>query len=253
MYEYDDDFYRYINQGATDSARVVIPALLATLPVPVGSVLDVGCGAGAWLGVWKSLGTRVVGLDGDYVNREGLLIDQGEFRTADLAEGFVLEQRFDLVQSLEVAEHLPAASAETFVASLCRHADMVLFSAAPPGQGGENHVNEQPYDYWRGLFRRQGFAMYDPVRRAVLHQDEVKAWYRYNTFLYLREESQPALRAALSAYRVGDGAIAQDISPPLYRLRKRLIQLLPVAVGTWLAILKKNLFGISLKLNGSSG
>jgi hypothetical protein len=34
---------------------------------------------------------------------------------------------------------------------------MVLFSAAPPGQGGEHHVNERTYEFWRGLFARHGY------------------------------------------------------------------------------------------------
>jgi hypothetical protein len=35
-----------------------------------------------------------------------------------------------------------------FVYCLARHARrFVLFSAAPPGQGGEFHVNERPFEY----------------------------------------------------------------------------------------------------------
>ncbi len=253
MYEYDEDFYRYISEGAADSARELIPALLAVLPDPVQSVLDVGCGAGAWLAVWKSHGARVTGLDGDYVSRDRLLIDTGEFVAADLAQGFDLGSRYDLVQSLEVAEHLPASAAEGFVASLCRHADRVLFSAAPPGQGGENHVNEQPYQYWRDHFRRQGFAMYDPVRGALAEKSAVKPWYRYNTFLFVREDCEPRVHQALAPFLVADGAPVPDVSPVLYQWRKRLIRLLPVGVGTWLAILKKNLFGLSLRLKRSTG
>ena len=251
MYEYDEGFYRYINQGATDSARAIIPALVAVLPVRIATVLDVGCGAGAWLREWKSVDARVLGLDGEYVRRDKLLIDGDEFATADLAEGFTLDERFDLVQSLEVAEHLPPESAEGFVASLCRHGDMVLFSAAPPGQGGENHLNEQPYDYWRALFQRQGFDMYDPVRGAVLARTEVKPWYRYNTFLFINRRSIPELHAALSVFRVPEGGKVADISPALYRFRKGLIRLLPVGAGTSLAILKKKLFGLSLKFRSS--
>ena len=89
MYEYDDDFYGYINQGSIDSARVVLPALLAVLPHPVQSVLDVGCGAGAWLTVWKSLGAETLGLDGNYVRPEQLLISPGEFSAVDLSGAFL--------------------------------------------------------------------------------------------------------------------------------------------------------------------
>lgn len=253
MYQYDENFYRYINQGALESARVLVAALVEALPIEVGSVLDAGCGAGAWLSVWKSRGAAVVGLDGDYVSGEQLLIEPGEFRAVDLAAGFDLGASFDLVQSLEVAEHLPEASAARFVESLCRHADIVLFSAAPPGQGGENHVNEQPYDYWRERFRRQGFALYDPLRGAVAGNTAVKPWYRYNTLLYVRENARPEVHAALAASRVGPDGPVPDLSPAWYRLRKRVVRLLPPATATRVAILKKKLFGLSLPLEQSRG
>ncbi len=241
MYEYDDDFYGYINQGSIDSARVVLPALLAVLPHPVQSVLDVGCGAGAWLTVWKSLGAEPLGLDGNYVRPEQLLISPGEFSAVDLSASFSLDRRFDLAQSLEVAEHLPAASAAGFVDSLCRHSDMVLFSAAPPGQGGENHINEQPYEFWRDLFWKQGYEMHDPIRAALRDNKAVKPWYRYNTFLYVSERCKPEVRTALSASRVERGRAVADVSPSIYRLRKRVVGLLPVAVSTAIATLKKKL------------
>ena len=100
----------------------------------------------------------MTGVDGPYVDRCKLLIDAGDFHAADLAAPIDLGRQFDLVQSLEVAEHLPAAKAEQFVETLTAHGSRILFSAAVPGQGGENHINEQLPDYWRalpkaGLFR----------------------------------------------------------------------------------------------------
>jgi 2-polyprenyl-3-methyl-5-hydroxy-6-metoxy-1,4-benzoquinol methylase len=112
VYKYDGDFYNYINEGAQSSARALLPVLLAALPAPIESVMDVGCGAGAWLDVWKSYGSRITGLDGSYVPAEQLLINSEEFIATDLTEHFQLGRTFDLVQSLEVAEHLPETVAE---------------------------------------------------------------------------------------------------------------------------------------------
>jgi hypothetical protein len=248
MYKYDENFYYYINQGAMDSARVVIPTLLSVLQKPVTSVLDVGCGAGAWLTVWKSHAVAILGLDGDYVRPQQLLISPEEFYPTDLSAGFDLKRRFGLVQSLEVAEHLPAASSAGFVQSLCRHSDMVLFSAAPPGQGGENHVNEQPYEFWRELFRQQGYELYDPIRQVLLTNKLVKPWYRYNTFLYVSTRSSADISTALGAHRIQQGAPVVDLSPPIYQLRKRLVSLLPGPASTALAIMKKTLFRVFFKL-----
>ena len=239
QHQYDRQFYRYINRGALNSARVILPRVRDKLAV--ASVLDVGCGAGAWLAVWKDLGASVLGLDGGYVKPDSLLIDAGEFRAGDIAPGFDLGRRMDLVQCLEVAEHLPASQAAEFVASLCRHGDVVLFSAAPPGQGGEHHINEQPYAWWRDRFADCGYQMYDPFRQSLLDQKQVMPWYRYNLFLYIRRDALPALHDALAPFWVSPDTEPIDLSPLLYRCRKHLLALLPVAMMTRLAMVKKYL------------
>ncbi|MEP4146718.1 MAG: methyltransferase domain-containing protein [Halioglobus sp.] len=239
MYEYDEEFYRYISEDAARSARELLPVLLDALPLQIGSVLDVGCGAGAWLRVWKGLGAKVLGLDGDYVQPEQLLVEEGEFQSQDLSREFDLGRRFALAQSLEVAEHLPESSAADFVASLCRHADLVMFSAAPPGQGGENHLNEQPYDYWRDLFAEQGYRLYDVLRPSLIQEATIMPWYRYNTFLYVSELALPAVHEALAPHALANSETVPDLSPVAYRMRKRLISLLPRRASTLLARIKK--------------
>jgi SAM-dependent methyltransferase len=245
MYEYNDAFYQLINRGSAASARELIPHLLEVIPTSLVSVLDVGCGAGAWLSVWKSFDVEVLGLDGDYVAREQLLINPEEFISTDLRSHFALDRKFTLVQSLEVAEHLPKSSAAGFVENLCRHSDLVMFSAATPGQGGENHINEQPYSYWRDLFLDQGYAMYDPLRQKLVDNTLVKAWYRYNTFVYLKSGSVPELEASLAPYRVDPNESPADISPAIYKARKQLIKVLPDRITAMPAIIKKNLFRLS--------
>lgn len=240
MYTYDRQFYKYINRGALDSAGQVVPLVQELIP-GLESVLDVGCGAGAWLSVWKSAGVQVTGLDGDYVDRESLLIDASEFRSADISSGFSLGDNYDLAQCLEVAEHLPEAAGRALVDSLCGHADVVLFSAAAPGQGGENHINEQAYAYWRDLFAGQGFQMYDAIRQALTNNRRVMPWYRYNTFLYVRDTALPDLHASLKESAIAEDQVPRDISPLLYRLRKRLVGVMPPGMMTRLAVLKKYL------------
>ena len=242
MYEYDRKFYHYISGGSLASARVVVPLLRELLPIPPSSVLDVGCGAGAWLSVWKQQGCQVFGLDGEYVNRDDLLIAADEFFARDLREEFVLQRKFDLVQCLEVAEHLPGKAAPGLVKALCRHADIVFFSAAPPGQGGESHVNEQPYSYWRDLFQANGFTMYDPLRGRLGGHPEVMPWYRYNSFVFVREGVLQEAHLAMADWRIGPHSNPVDVSPWFYRLRKALLRQLPVGAGTGLAKLKKTLF-----------
>ena len=134
MPKYDSSFFEYVNSGSLASAERLLPVLLDSLPIT--SVLDVGCGQGAWLSIWNKLGVEdVCGIDASYVDRSKLLVSDSLFQPLDLTTRFHMKRRYDLAQSLEVAEHLPKAIAPQFVDCLCAHSDLVLFSAAPPGQG----------------------------------------------------------------------------------------------------------------------
>src|SRR5215469_5512003 len=134
--DYGETFFKWVNLTARRSALAVLP--LINDEVRPSSLLDVGCGHGAWLAVWSELGVQdQLGLEGAHVGVDSLLlIPRERFRIVDLSGAWHVGRRFELVQSLEVAEHLPAESAEVFVRCLCAHGDIVLFSAAQPGQGG---------------------------------------------------------------------------------------------------------------------
>jgi len=239
MYEYSADFYSYLASFAARSAQVVVPRLTAVLPVR--SVVDFGCGQGAWLSVWRSSGATVVGVDGPYVDPDRLLVDPALFHAADLAKPIDLGRRFDLVQSLEVAEHLPATKAEQFIATLTAHGPCVLFSAAVPGQGGENHINEQPLDYWRAMFRRRGYVAIDWLRPQLVDDQTVEPSYRYNVMLYVEEAHLAALPEAVRTCRVRDGAALDDYRPLSNRLRNAVVRHLPLAAVNRLARLKASL------------
>lgn len=239
-YRYDADFYTYTSRLSSPSARR-IAAIFQEL-LPVRSVLDVGCGTGVWLGAWHGVGVEdVFGIDGDYVDRDRLGIPSERFLARDLNLPFRLGRHFDLVQSLEVAEHLPAARAASFIEDLAAHADMVLFSAAPPGQGGENHINEQPYDYWRAFFRRAGLVPLDCVRPMIAGQTDVAPWYRYNVLLYVHERMMATLPESLLRHLVPEDLPIPDLSPPVYRLRKAVINRMPMWACQLLARMRARL------------
>jgi SAM-dependent methyltransferase len=184
---YDREFFERLDAGARRSARVIVPLVLGL--VPARSVVDVGCGQGTWLSVFRE--SRVddfLGIDGTYVDRDRLRIPSERFEARDLAQPFALQRTFDLAVSLEVAEHLPAESADAFIASLTRLAPVVLFSAAAPHQGGQHHVNEQWPDYWAACFAAHSFVPVDCLRRAVWQNPDVEWWYAQNSFLYVRRD-----------------------------------------------------------------
>jgi hypothetical protein len=67
-------------------------------------------------------------------------------------------ERRDIALSFEVAEHLQERYADRFVALLCRASETIVISAATPGQGGLDHVNEQEHSYWIAKFTLQGYT-----------------------------------------------------------------------------------------------
>lgn len=164
--------------------RILLPLLTILKP---GSMLDVGCGLGAWLQVAERHGiSDCLGLDGSWIEQAQLRIERKRFRAVDLERPFDLKRRFDLVVSLEVAEHLPGECAGPFIDSLCAHGDVVLFSAAVPGQGGNGHVNEQLQHVWAESFRARGYAAVDIVRPSVWLDPGIFWWLQQNTVLYVR-------------------------------------------------------------------
>ena len=184
MTEYTTTFYEKQSDGSARSAEQIVPMVL-DLARGIQSVVDVGCGVGTFLAAFRNHGVGFVqGVDGGYVNRDLLRIDDREFLAHDLSELLRLDRRFDLAISLEVAEHLPPARARSFVGDLARLSDLVLFSAAIPGQGGTQHVNEQWQDYWAGEFMSLGYNAIDAIRGRIWHLAGIEPWYCQNTLLY---------------------------------------------------------------------
>jgi len=161
------------------------------------SVLDVGCGIGAWLSTAREMGVADVrGVDGPWFDRTQLLVEPDLVDIVDLEQPLKLGRRFDLAICLETAEHLQPAAADTLVASLVRHAPVILFSAAIPYQRGPGHVNEQwPY-FWAKKFHEYRYGSLDFIRCQFWFDQDVLWWYRQNTLLYVDYEwcrTQPGL------------------------------------------------------------
>ena len=245
-YRYDTLFYEYQRDGSARSANALLPRVIAVLGT--ASVLDVGCGAGAWLAAYGNLGiSDHVGVDGDYVDRSMLLVDAAKFLPRDISVPFDLGRRFDLVQCLEVAEHVPRSASTTLVDNIVRHGRRVLFSAAVPGQGGEDHINEQPYEFWRDRFAERGYRLFDFVRPQIRDEDDIEPWYRYNVLFFCHDEAIAQLPPSVIGTRVADDMPVMDYSAAGYRLRKALMRALPPKAVSALAILKHKAMLQSLK------
>ncbi|QEH37412.1 hypothetical protein OJF2_60030 [Aquisphaera giovannonii] len=209
---YDDEFYASQSGGSLRSAKAVVPYVVSLLAPK--SVVDVGCGVGTWLSVFREQGVeRVLGVDGDYVKADSLLIPADRFLPRDLSRSIGVGERFDLATSLEVAEHLPPDSGPHFVDELVKLADAVLFSAAIPEQGGVNHTNERWQSYWRELFAERGFLPVDCIRPQFWTDPRVMAFYSQNILLYVKKEVLDQ-RPDLKALADGAAIIPFDVVHP---------------------------------------
>jgi SAM-dependent methyltransferase len=186
---YDDSFYAAQLEQSLVAARAYA-ACLGKVYRP-NSVLDVGCGRGAWLKAFGEAGAqRLTGLDGAW-NKGAMIEPAISFYAQDLealSRARWTGERYDLAMSLEVAEHLPPDTSAGFVDMLCAASDVVIFGAAIPYQSGTRHINLRTQSAWAKEFAVHGYSAWDLFRPDLWGNDSIPYWYQQNTFLYLRNE-----------------------------------------------------------------
>lgn len=182
--KYSKEFYSNIEDWSSASARVIAPLMMDLIHPQ--SVIDVGCGDGTWLKYFQEHGVKeIFGLDGEHIAPDVLKINPSQFMQCDLTSPPEIQQKFDLAVCLEVAEHIPAASADGLAAFLCSLSDVILFSAAVPYQSGQHHVNTQWPEYWVGLFEKNGFSVINSIKYRLWNNPEVAYFYKQNSLLFV--------------------------------------------------------------------
>lgn len=185
---YNKDYFKYIDSLQANSYPIMAATIVHRFNP--ASVIDVGCGSGGLLQALSAAGNiTCAGFEHSGEGRalcgqKGLLVD-----FVDLTKPLVIDRAHDLVICFEVAEHLPKYCADQLVASLASGPDRILFSAATPGQGGNDHVNEQFNSYWIEKFRLQNFV-YDKTLteeiRAEWQASKVVRWLANNAMVFFR-------------------------------------------------------------------
>jgi len=154
---YDSDYYESTVEGpAVRSVGRIANSILNDFKATC--IIDVGCGTGALLEALRDRGCEVFGLEYSeaalkYCRSRRLSVAKFDLER----EVFNDNRTFDVAVSMEVAEHLPERVADRYVDLLTRLSQVIVFTAAPPGQGGTDHVNEQPPSYWISKFQQRGF------------------------------------------------------------------------------------------------
>src|SRR5205814_1764959 len=118
----------------------------------------------------------------------------------------------------------------TFVDNLTRHGSLIVFSAAIPGQGGEHHVNEQPWEYWRVKFADRGYEVFDFLRPRMREDRSIYHCYRFNSFIFAHRSIVPALPSSIRDSRVPPEVRLPDNMPASLRMRYAVVRMLPPQV-----------------------
>ena len=181
---YSNDLHDQSAERTISSAKVIAPLVYNV--VKPNSVIDIGCGHGYWLREFQLLGTsEIQGIDGDYISKDSLAIPPSKFTAYDLNTPLIVERQYDLAMSIEVAEHLNPESSNHFVESLCKLSNIVLFSAAIPGQPGHCHINANWPDFWADKFSQHGYTGFDFIRPQIWHKEELLLCHRQNVVIYV--------------------------------------------------------------------
>lgn|GEM_PF-547193 len=216
------DSLKYIHNEVIHRLKdpeIIVPIIIKVLNPK--SVVDLGCGIGTFLHVFKKQGVeKILGLDGEWTNKDLLskYISLSEFKVVDIERGFEINNKFDLAVCLEVFEHIDDKYANIAVKNLTQLSDTILFSSAIPGQMGQNHVNGQWPEYWSQKFSQFGFAFYDVLRPVFWNQKDLAWWYKQNMFLVVRNGCESKLTGFK---RFMDSLIKPLVHPDCYMLEKR--------------------------------
>jgi SAM-dependent methyltransferase len=150
----------------------------------IRSVLDVGCGEGHAVAFFHRLGVHAHGIDGLRLNVTRSVIPVA---LHDLTTGPYF-MPVDLVNCVEVAEHLEKRYLDNFLDTLA-NGRVVLMTAAPPGQDGHHHVNCEPPSYWIEKMRIRGYLLSPELDefRAICQTDVGFKYFLTTGLLFFRE------------------------------------------------------------------
>ena len=213
---YNGDFFAAGASGAEQNVAAVLPLVVAELGALPATVIDVGCGAGAWVREFLKAGIDAAGWDGSWAEPH-LMIPRERFTARDLTETWPRDRRFDMAVTIEVAEHLPPTRGPGFVSDLCAISDAVLFSASVPRQRGTHHVNLRWQPYWVDLFTQEGYGVIDCIRPAVWDRAPPVGWpLAQQCFLFVRGR-EPRVAMPLNVVHPDSWLAATEPSLPSLR------------------------------------
>lgn len=168
-------------------------AILSVLSyTEVKDIADFGCGPGWYVAFLRKQGYDVQGYDGNpnVEHLSSLFFPNGFYcQHADLSEELSTDTPFDMIICLEVGEHIPVASEETFLDNLANNAgSYILLSWAVQNQEGDGHVNCRPNRYVIDQLADRGFSLNIPISN-YLRSEASLLWF-HKTIMFFQKIPQ---------------------------------------------------------------
>lgn len=154
---YDMEYYKKRNEGEWLEGAREISSVIDNEFSPE-SIIDFGCGAGVHLKYFYEQGKHIKGIDGNKHAKSCSVVPEEFIEIYDLRDKYRVNEKYDLVICFEVLEHIPERFDDNLVDSLADAGDIVVLSAAEPGQGGTHHINEKPREYWIKKFKQRNMS-----------------------------------------------------------------------------------------------
>lgn len=148
----------------------------------VKTMLDVGCGPGGQVKTAISLGIDAEGVDGDprvVAEADGIVINECDF-TKD-----TFEREVDFIWSVEFLEHVKEEFQENYMKTFAK-AKHVFVTFAPPGKGGNHHVNLKPASYWVETFAKYGLEYDEEITNQIKAASTMQREFVKRNGLYFR-------------------------------------------------------------------
>ena len=187
---YNESFFGWDNNAIQQQqlAQYIVPKIVERFRPKY--VLDIGCGSGQWLDEYRKYKVRTRGIE----SASAAWVSMSEKTQKnvvkwDLRNKLKKTYKPDLVQSLEVAEHIEEDYADVFIYNLVKHnADIIFLTAAPPGKGGNQHVNCQEREYWMAKMKNNGYLFDQDILNEVLGWGTLEkspGWWSSNLMVFI--------------------------------------------------------------------
>lgn len=124
------------------------------------TVLDAGCACGYLVEALRNRGVEAYGVDISNYAIEHVSPEIKEFccvhNIADPLPSY-FPQKYDLVVTIEVLEHLYEEDGKQAITNLCSYSDKIIFTSTPDDISDQSHVNVQKAEYWCRIFAQNSF------------------------------------------------------------------------------------------------